>query len=95
MIRAVELKRRMEANPFAPFRICMTDGKTYDVTNHDMMWVTANAVYIGVTHDPDDIVDRTVQCAILHIARIEDNIPAKAASSTDVANSFAFRTSFE
>ena len=57
----------------------MSDGKTYDITNHDMMWVTRNAVIIGVTLDSDGIAERTVQCSILHITRIEDNIPAKAA----------------
>jgi hypothetical protein len=79
MVTALELKARLTARPFVPFRICMSDGKTYDITNHDMMWVTRNAVYIGVILDADDIAERTVQGAILHITRVEDNIPAKAA----------------
>jgi len=57
----------------------MSDGKTYDIVNHDMMWVTRNAIYIGVNFGPEDIVERSVQCAILHITRIEDNMPEKAA----------------
>ena len=56
----------------------MSDGKTYDITNHDMMWVARTAVFIGVNLDADDIAERTVQCSILHITRVEDNIPAKA-----------------
>lgn len=79
MITASELKARITAQPFVPFRVCMSDGKTYDITNHDMMWVTRNAVLIGVTLDAEDIAERHVQCAILHITRVEDNIPAKAA----------------
>jgi hypothetical protein len=79
VVTALELKIRMTAQPFMPFRICMSDGKTYDITNHDMAWVTRNAVYIGMSLDADDIAERTAQCAILHITRIEDNIPAKAA----------------
>jgi len=78
MITANELKARMIAQPFIPFRICMSDGKTYDITNHDMMWVTRNAAYVGTTLAADDIADRAVMCAILHITRIEDNIPAEA-----------------
>ncbi len=69
----------MTAQPFRPFRVCMSDETTYDVTNHDMAWVTRNAIYVGVSLDSDEIVERSVQCAILHITRIEDNIPAKAA----------------
>jgi len=79
MINASELKARMTAQPFVPFRVCMSDGKTYDITNHDMMWVTRNAAYIGVTLDAEDIAERSVQCSILHITRIEDNIQVKAA----------------
>ena len=79
MITASELKVRMNAQPFVPFRVCMSDGKTYDITNHDMMLVTRNSVLVGVTLDPDEIAERFVQCALLHITRIEDNIQAKAA----------------
>jgi len=79
MITALEIKTRLTAQPFRPFRICMSDGKTYDITNHDMAWVTRNAVHVGVVMDADDIAERTVQCAILHITRVEDNVPAKAA----------------
>ena len=80
MITASELKARMTAQPFVPFRVCISDGKSYDITNHDMMWVARNAVYIGVeSSKADDIADRVVQCAILHITRVEDNISAKAA----------------
>ena len=50
----------------------MSDGKTYDITNHDMMLLTRNSVYIGVAQDADDIAERLVQCAILHITSIED-----------------------
>jgi len=57
MIAAPEIKARMVAQPFIPFRICLLDGKTYDITNHDMMWVTRNAVFIGVALDSDDIAE--------------------------------------
>ena len=79
MITATELKARMTANPFVPFRICMSDGKTYDITNHDALLVTRNAAIVGVSHGPEDIAERYATCAILHITRIEDNITAGAA----------------
>ena len=79
MITPTELKARMISKPFVPFRVCMSDGKTYDITNHDMMFVTRNAVYIGVTLDADDIVDQLIQCAILHITCVEELTPGKAA----------------
>jgi hypothetical protein len=38
MITAIELKERMHAQPFKPFRLCLSDGKKYDINNHDMAW---------------------------------------------------------
>jgi predicted membrane protein len=79
MITALDLKSKMSAQPFAPFRLCMSDGKTYDIVNHDMMWVTCNAAFIGINFGPEDVAERSVQCAMLRITRIEDILPQKAA----------------
>ena len=57
----------------------MSDGKTYDIASHDAMLVTRNAAIVGVSLGPEDIAERYAACAILHITRIEDNIPAGAA----------------
>jgi len=79
MLSALELKERMNAQPFKPFRICMSDGKTYDITNHDMMFVKRNAVLIGIDLDSNSIAERLVECALLHITRVEDIPTAQAA----------------
>ncbi len=79
MTTALELKERMQLQPFKPFRICMSDGKTYDITNHDMMFVKRNAVLIGINFDDNSIAERLVECALLHITRVED-IPAAQAA---------------
>ena len=71
MITWKDLRARMSASPFVPFRICMTDGKVYDIANHDGMLVGQNSVYVGVPSEPDGPAEHVVQCAILHIARIE------------------------
>jgi len=79
IISAIELKKRMEAQPFKPFRICMTDGKTYDILNHDAMFVKRNCVEIGIDIDSDSLALHFVECAIIHITRVEDIASAKAA----------------
>jgi len=79
MITALELKERMGLQPFKPFRICMSDGKTYDITNHDMMFVKRNAVLVGIDLDDNSIAERLVECALLHITRVEDIVTAQAA----------------
>ena len=80
MITAIELKERMHAQPFKPFRLCLSDGKTYDINNHDMAWVIRGAVYVGINLDSNDLAERAAQCAILHITRLEDLAPAKPIS---------------
>ena len=79
MINARDLKDRMNTQPFKPFRICMSDGKTYDIRHHDMMMVKPNAVLIGIDLDRDDLIEQVAECAILHITRVEDLSPAAAA----------------
>ena len=79
MFTAIQLKERMDEQPFKPFRICLSDGKTFDITNHDMMFVKRNAVEIGLDLDPHGFAESFVKCAIIHITRIEDIPSPKAA----------------
>jgi hypothetical protein len=72
MITAVDLKRRIEAQPFKPFRIHMSNGNIYDILNHDAMLIKRNVVEIGTDLDTDSIFERFIQCAILHIVSIEE-----------------------
>jgi hypothetical protein len=79
MITAIELRERMNAHPFKPFRVYLSDGRTYDITNHDMMFVNRNTIFIGVNLDDNDLAERMVQCPILHITGIEDIVTKQAA----------------
>lgn len=68
----------MKTQPFRPFRLCLTDGKTFDITNHDMAWVKEGVIEIGIELNREGFAVHTADCAILHITRIED-IPATKA----------------
>ena len=76
MFSAKEIKDLMDAKPFRPFRIHLSDGSSYEITNHDVAFVTKSSVEVGLHPDPDGIAERTVKCAILHIGRIEELQPA-------------------
>jgi hypothetical protein len=78
MMTAALLKQRMEAHPFRPFRIHMSDGKSYDITNHDAMFVKRNVVEIGTDLDADSIAERFMPCAILRITSVEELACAQA-----------------
>jgi hypothetical protein len=72
MITAKQVRDLITANPFKPFRIHLSDGSHYDVTNRDMAIVERNTVDLGVNLDPDGIAEGLVRCAILHIVKLAD-----------------------
>jgi hypothetical protein len=72
MCTALYFKERMNQNPFKPFRIYLSDGNQYDITNHDAAMVKRHALEVGVDPDQDAISGRFVDCALLHITRVEE-----------------------
>jgi hypothetical protein len=83
MLTEKELRERLEANPFKPFTVRLSDGRSYPITNHDMMWVRKNSVYIGINGGADGLGDYAVQCAILHITSVEDIVPGAVRSTSE------------
>ncbi len=72
MIRRQDVLEILTRRPFEPFRICMTDGRTYDIPHPELCVTARNTVYVGV---PDLKLRRSVvrmdQCAYAHIVRFE------------------------
>ena len=69
----------MNTQPFKPFRICLSDGKAFDITNHDRAFVKSSTVEFGTELDAQGFAEHCAECAILHITRLEDIPAAKAA----------------
>jgi len=76
MITAEQIRELMRAKPFKPFRICLSDGSGYDITNHDMAMVGRNTVEVGVNPDAQGFAAHFARCSILHITKLEDLQPA-------------------
>lgn len=72
MFTAHQFKERLGEQPFRPFRIHMSDGSTYDVTNHDSALLKRHGLEIGLDPDEDSVSSKFVMCAMIHITRIED-----------------------
>jgi hypothetical protein len=72
MFTAEHFKERLNEIPFRPFRIHMSDGKSYDIANHDVALVKRHAVEIGLDPDQNSIAERFVHCAMIHMSRVED-----------------------
>lgn len=72
MFNAKQLKDFIDAKPFRPFKVLMSDGRSYEVPNHDAAFVTQNKIEIGLDLNKNGIARRSVYCAILHIASVEE-----------------------
>jgi hypothetical protein len=80
MMTADTLRQRMREHPFRPFRLTLSDGRTFEVPNHDFALVKRNTIEIGVEmRDANSYAPKYVECAILHITSMED-IPATEAA---------------
>jgi hypothetical protein len=59
--------------PFQPFRLTLTDGRTYEVRHPELAMVGRSSVAIGVpAHNrTEPIYDRLMTVSLLHIMQIE------------------------
>ncbi len=76
MFTAKQIKEMMNAQPFKPFRIHLSDGSVHEVPNHDAAIVAHSSVEVATGLDTDGIAEWSTRCAIIHITRIEDLQPA-------------------
>jgi hypothetical protein len=79
MITAMQLRERMNETPFRPFRINLSDGRTFSVPNRGVAFVKRDAIEIGIDLDSRSFAQKYVDCAILHITSIDDISAAQAA----------------
>jgi hypothetical protein len=73
----LELVRRQ---PFAPFRIHITGGKTYDVQHPDQIIVLRSRAVLAVGSE-DGVGDRLEHVALVHVVRLEELAESASGSS--------------
>ena len=79
-MRPEELKELLDAQPFVPLRIHLTDGKSFDLYHPDTVLVLRSRVDIGIPADQiSGILDRVEHCSLLHIVRVEELRDGKVA----------------
>ena len=72
-MRPEDIREFVRRQPFQPFRITLTDGRTYDVVHPDLAMVGRGNVAVGLPRpgDVDPIYDRLVTMSLLHIMQVE------------------------
>ena len=74
MMAPQDLESELKKEPFQPFRIVTTNGKTYNVTEKDrpLVWVGKRVVLIGLrVPESDPYFDRYEVVSLVHIIRLE------------------------
>jgi hypothetical protein len=74
MMAPQDLESELKKEPFLPFRIVTTNGKTYDVTERDrpLVWVGKRVVLIGLrVPESDPYFDRYEVVSLVYIIRLE------------------------
>ena len=79
MIAARQIRGYLQAKPFKPFRLFLSDGSSHEVPHPEFAWVFGGTVFVGVaaksTRAPEDFVK---QISILDVTRVERMPAAKA-----------------
>jgi hypothetical protein len=57
--------------PFRPFRVVMSSGKSYEVRHPEMVMLTRNDLLVGVDSDDDGFPAEFKICSLLHITAVE------------------------
>ncbi len=71
-MRPEDIREFRDRQPFKPFRIVFTDGKTFEIPHWDFLFVTAHTVEIGVPADPvSGMPAQRVVASPLHVIRVE------------------------
>jgi hypothetical protein len=61
----------LSQQPFRPFRVVMSSGKSYEVRHPEMAWLTRNDLLVGIDTDDDGVPAEFKICSLLHITAVE------------------------
>ena len=71
-MRAEELVQIVRRQPFVPFRLFLTDGRTHDIRHPELIWVQKARVDVALDPDPKTgVIDRVDFLSLLQIVRVE------------------------
>ena len=72
-MRPEDLREYLRRQPFQPFRLTLTDGRTYEVHHPELAMVGRSTVAIGLPRpdDPEPVYDRLVTVSLLHVMQVE------------------------
>lgn len=75
---AEEIREKLRATPFVPFRVHTSDGKEMEIKHPEMGLLTKSLLIIGrpVVDPMEDFPDRADSISLWHVVRLEPLVPA-------------------
>ncbi len=72
-MRTEDIREYVRRQPFQPFRLTLTDGRTYEVHHPELVMVGRSTVAVGLPrpNDPEPVYDRLVTISLLHVMQVE------------------------
>ncbi len=61
----------LKKQPFQPFRLVMSSGKSYEVRHPEMAFVTRSDILVGVDEDDEGVPADFRICSLLHVTSVE------------------------
>ena len=65
------IQKHVLHHPFRPFRICLSDGTSYEVRQPELVFVAQREIIIGLPKPGERFPRHMVYCDLLHVTRIE------------------------
>ncbi len=70
-MRMHELRDTLRKAPFEPFRIRLSDGRSFDVRHPEFAGLTRHSFFVGEPAADEEGPERLVQCDLMHVVSIE------------------------
>jgi hypothetical protein len=78
MFTAEDIRKRVQRQPFMPFRIMTSSGEHFDIMHPELVMVGRRWLAVGTPGEQDDLAEYLDQVSMLHITAVENLPKAKA-----------------
>lgn len=70
-MRMHELREKLRQAPFEPFRIHLSDGRSFEVRHPEFAALTRHCVFVGDFPGNEEGPELLIQCDLMHVVSIE------------------------
>ena len=72
-MRPEDVRQFLRQQPFRPFRVTLTDGRTYDIRHPELVALGRSSLIIGFPHpdDPLPVYDNYIVVSLLHVMQMQ------------------------